>query len=96
MMAQIVKIQLGRLEKLLTDRHIELQLHDTAIEYLADRGYDPSYGARPLKRVIQSDLQNPLAERLLRGEITDGMTVRVVAKDGTLHFKGEKTKKQAA
>ena len=96
MMAQIVKIQLKRLDKLLLDRQITLQLHDSAIEYLADRGYDPAYGARPLKRIIQSDLQNPLAEQLLRGEITDGMTVKVVAKDGQLHFKGEKTKKQAA
>jgi len=92
MMAQIVDIQLGRLKKLLTDRQIEVTLDDKAMAFLADKGYDPAYGARPLKRVIQTELQNPLAEALLKGDITDGMTV-TVSYDGTnLAFKGEKAK----
>jgi ATP-dependent Clp protease ATP-binding subunit ClpB len=76
-MADIVKIQLKRLEALLVERNITLELDDAAMEWLAAAGYDPAYGARPLKRVIQRALQNPLAEKLLAGEIHDGDRVRV-------------------
>ncbi len=76
-MADIVKIQLKRLEALLVERNITLDLVDAAMEWLAAAGYDPAYGARPLKRVIQRALQNPLAEKLLAGEIHDGDRVRV-------------------
>lgn len=76
-MAAIVRIQLKRLEKLLFDRNIKLALNDDAVEWLAERGYDAAYGARPLKRVIQSELQDPLAEQILLGEIHDGMKVSV-------------------
>lgn len=96
MMAQIVGIQLKRLQKLLKDKQISLQLDDSAVAYLAERGYDPAYGARPLKRVIQTELQNPLAEQLLRGDIADGMNVKVSHSGGGMVFKGEKVKKQAA
>ncbi len=72
---QIVEIQLGRLRKLLAERKIELQLTDEARELLADRGYDPVYGARPLKRVIQQLVQDPLALALLRGDFGEGDTV---------------------
>ena len=68
-MGKIVEIQLKRLEKLLTDRKITLSLDKDAIDWLANKGYDPAYGARPLKRVIQKELQDPLAERILMGEI---------------------------
>jgi ATP-dependent Clp protease ATP-binding subunit ClpB len=78
-MAGIVKIQLSRLEKLLADRHIKLELDAKAQEWLAHAGYDPVYGARPLKRVIQSALQNPLAQHLLAGDIADGEVVKVSA-----------------
>jgi len=78
-MGGIVKIQLGRLEKLLAERHITLALDSKAIDWLANAGYDPVYGARPLKRVIQSALQNPLAQHLLAGEIHDGETINVTA-----------------
>ncbi len=78
-MSNIVHIQLRHLEGLLAERRIKLVLSDEAIEWLADRGYDPAYGARPLKRVIQSELQDPLAEKLLLGDISDGMTVNVDA-----------------
>lgn len=76
-MHDIVQIQLQRLQHLLEDRHISLSISDDAIQALADQGYDPIYGARPLKRVIQQALQNPLAERLLSGTIHDGETIRI-------------------
>ncbi|WP_170787487.1 ATP-dependent chaperone ClpB [Ruegeria lacuscaerulensis] len=75
----IVDIQMARLQKRLTARKIELALDDGAKQWLADEGYDPVFGARPLKRVIQRALQNPLAEALLAGEIKDGETVPVSA-----------------
>ena len=78
-MGGIVEIQLRRLVKRLADRKITLQLDDGAKAWLADEGYDPVFGARPLKRVIQRALQNPLAEALLSGDIKDGGTVSVSA-----------------
>ncbi len=76
-MGAIVDIQLGRLAKLLEDRKIALDLDEEARTWLADKGYDPAYGARPLKRVIQKNVQDPLAEALLSGTIHDGETVPV-------------------
>lgn len=78
-MTGIVDIQLMRLRKLLSDRKIELKLDDTAKHWLGEAGYDPVYGARPLKRVIQRALQNPLASMILEGQIADGATVNVSA-----------------
>ncbi|TIS14110.1 MAG: AAA family ATPase, partial [Mesorhizobium sp.] len=78
-MDRIVEIQLKRLENLLVDRKITLSLDHDAIEWLAGKGYDPAYGARPLKRVMQKELQDPLAEKILLGEILDGSTVKVTA-----------------
>ncbi|MGH1445266.1 MAG: ATP-dependent chaperone ClpB [Cognatishimia sp.] len=75
----IVDIQLGRLLKRLAARKISISLDEAAKTWLADEGYDPVFGARPLKRVIQRALQNPLAEMLLGGEITDGETIPVTA-----------------
>ncbi|WP_171133021.1 MULTISPECIES: ATP-dependent chaperone ClpB [unclassified Ruegeria] len=75
----IVDIQMARLQKRLAARKIELALDDSAREWLANEGYDPVFGARPLKRVIQRALQNPLAEALLAGEIKDGETIPVTA-----------------
>ena len=84
-MATIVDIQLTRLRAMLADRKIALALDDRATEWLAAEGYDPVYGARPLKRVIQRSLQNPLAGLLLEGSIRDGDTVHVSAsRDGLL------------
>ena len=76
-MGAIVDIQFGRLAKLLEDRKITLDLKPEARAWLAEKGYDPAYGARPLKRVIQKNVQDPLAERILAGEIRDGETVAV-------------------
>ena len=78
-MAGIVEIQLHRLEQRLAARKITLDLDATAKAWLADEGYDPVFGARPLKRVIQRQLQDPLAEMLLAGEILDGSVIRVTA-----------------
>jgi ATP-dependent Clp protease ATP-binding subunit ClpB len=78
-MATIVEIQLARLRRLLADRHITLDLDRAALDWLAGEGYDPVYGARPLKRVIQRSLQNPLAGRILEGAVKDGDTVPVSA-----------------
>ncbi|HEX4157371.1 MAG TPA: ATP-dependent chaperone ClpB [Rhizomicrobium sp.] len=76
-MDKIVDIQVARLQKLLADRKIEITLDDKARNWLAAAGYDPVYGARPLKRVIQRRLQDPLAQMLLEGEIGDGASVKV-------------------
>ncbi|MFD1254625.1 Chaperone protein ClpB [Devosia equisanguinis] len=78
-MGSIVDIQFGRLEKLLKDRDIALELTPRAREWLANEGYDPAYGARPLKRVIQREVQDELAEEILSGKVTDGTRVRVDA-----------------
>jgi len=88
-MAGIVDIQVAYLERLLADRHIALELDEAARRWLADKGYDPVYGARPLKRVIQRELQNPLAQLVLEGRVKDGDSVRVGAADGRLVINGE-------
>jgi ATP-dependent Clp protease ATP-binding subunit ClpB len=88
-MRGIVDIQLTRLQKLLDDRKIVLDIDDKARNWLAETGYDPVYGARPLKRVIQRTLQNPLAEAVLAGRISDGETVPVRLRDGGLVIAGE-------
>ena len=85
-MALIVAIQMQYLSRLLADRKIELVLDDDATQWLANKGYDPAYGARPLKRVIQRYIQDPLAEELLSGGIMDGSRVHVVVKDDGLTF----------
>ena len=78
-MTGIVSLQLERLTGMLADREIGLALDEAALVWLGDAGYDPVYGARPLKRVIQRELQNPLATRILAGDIVSGQTVRVGA-----------------
>lgn len=86
-MAPIVDIQVKRVQKLLKDRKIELALTESAKAWLGRVGYDPVYGARPLKRAIQRYLQDPLANMLLRGEIPDGATVKVDEGEGALILK---------
>ncbi|MCC0031277.1 MAG: ATP-dependent chaperone ClpB [Brucellaceae bacterium] len=85
-MGAIVKIQLKRLEALLADRKITLDFDDEALAWLAEKGYDPAYGARPLKRVIQRQVQDPVAELLLQGAIADGQKVKVVTTADHLKF----------
>ncbi|MDE2373776.1 MAG: AAA family ATPase, partial [Hyphomicrobiales bacterium] len=88
-MARIVDIQMVRLGKLLEERKITVKLEASAREWLADKGWDPAYGARPLKRVIQKSIQDPLAELLLSGKIKDGETVAISAGKQGLKFNGE-------
>jgi len=83
-MAPIVEIQVARVQKLLADRKITLDLTEGALRWLGRVGYDPVYGARPLKRAVQRYLQDPLAEKLLAGEVPDGSTVKVDEGDGEL------------
>jgi ATP-dependent Clp protease ATP-binding subunit ClpB len=85
-LGEIVELQLARLRARLEDRAIELELTDDAKQVLADAGWDPTYGARPLKRAIQRLVENPLALRLLEKEFTEGDTVIVDARDGELAF----------
>jgi ATP-dependent Clp protease ATP-binding subunit ClpB len=95
-MTQIVDIQLERLRRLLSERKITIKLDKAAREWLGDKGYDPAYGARPLKRVIQRHLQDPLAEKILAGDISDGETVQVSASAQGLLINGDVVKAQAA
>ena len=94
--ARIIDIQLGRLRSMLRERDITLELDDTARELIVSQGYDPVYGARPLKRAIQSLLQNPLAVKLLDSEIGSGQTVRVTARDGQMLFAAARPPEKAA
>jgi ATP-dependent Clp protease ATP-binding subunit ClpB len=87
-MGAIVDIQFARLAKLLEDRKITIELHPEAREWLASKGYDPAYGARPLKRVIQKNVQDPLAELILAGDIHDGEKVVVGADENGLLIRG--------
>ncbi len=95
-MAGIVEIQLARLAKLLAERKITLELDERARNWLAEAGYDPVYGARPLKRVIQRNLQNPLATLILEGKVRDGETVRVSVKGKGLAINGTAVTDKAA
>ena len=88
-MGWIVDIQLARLSKLLEDRKITIVLEPKAREWLAEKGYDPAYGARPLKRAIQKAVQDPLAELILSGKIKDGEKVTVSAGRQGLAFNGQ-------
>ncbi|MFZ4509093.1 MAG: AAA family ATPase, partial [Fimbriimonas sp.] len=85
---KIVTIQLASLASRLAERRIEIDLSDEALTQLASAGFDPVYGARPLKRAIQRDLMNPLAQALLRGDIREGSKVHVDAANGEFVFTG--------
>ena len=85
-MGTIVDIQLTRLQKLLDERKVTLDLDESARAWLAEKGYDPTYGARPLKRVIQREVQDPLADKILAGEIPDGSKVKITGGTDKLIF----------
>jgi ATP-dependent Clp protease ATP-binding subunit ClpB len=85
-LAEVAELQLGRLRDRLAERRISLELTDAAKEVLAEAGWDPTYGARPLKRAIQRLVENPLASRLLAGEFGEGGTIRIDAENGELVF----------
>jgi ATP-dependent Clp protease ATP-binding subunit ClpB len=95
-MGRIVDIQIAHLQKLLEERKITVALDAKARDWLADKGYDPAYGARPLKRVIQKSVQDPLAELLLSGKIKDGEKVVISAGKQGLVFNGQHVAAEAA
>jgi ATP-dependent Clp protease ATP-binding subunit ClpB len=84
--AKIIEVQLEKLRELLAERGVSITLDDSAKELLVNEGYDPVYGARPLKRAIQTRVQNPLAVKILKGEIASGQTVKVTVENGELKF----------
>jgi ATP-dependent Clp protease ATP-binding subunit ClpB len=85
-MGPIVDIQVARVQRLLADRKVTLELTDAARAWLGRVGYDPVYGARPLKRAVQKYLQDPLAEMILSGDVRDGATVKADEGDGRLEL----------
>jgi ATP-dependent Clp protease ATP-binding subunit ClpB len=85
-LADIAELQLERLRARLAERRLSLELTDAAKEVLAEAGWDPTYGARPLKRALQRLVENPLAQRLLEGDFAEGETIRVDAQNGELVF----------
>ena len=87
-MDSIVEIQIDRVRQLLTEKSMDMALDDKAYAFLADRGYDPVYGARPLKRVIQTELQNPLATLYLEGRVKEGDAVKISVDENGLTFNG--------
>ncbi len=95
-MGRIVDIQIGRLQKLLTDRKITISIDDPARTWLSNQGYDPAYGARPLKRVIQRNVQDPLAEAILAGRVKDGEPVHISVSGGKLALNGKEIMARAA
>jgi ATP-dependent Clp protease ATP-binding subunit ClpB len=86
---RIVDIQLARLQARLADRHLELLFTDAAKDFLAERGFDPVYGARPLKRAIQSAVETVLAQKIVAGEVRDGERLRIDTGAGGLVFRTE-------
>jgi ATP-dependent Clp protease ATP-binding subunit ClpB len=94
-MAAIVDIQMQRLSKLLADRKLTVELDDKAKDWLGAKGYDPAYGARPLKRVIQKYVQDPLAELILQGKIREGDKIKISANKDGLIINGQAVKKAA-
>jgi ATP-dependent Clp protease ATP-binding subunit ClpB len=95
-MGAIVDIQLKRLISLLSERKITLDLDEDARNWLANKGYDPVYGARPLKRVIQKFVQDPLAEQILSGQVPDGSTVTITSGSDRLLFRSKQSVNEAA
>jgi ATP-dependent Clp protease ATP-binding subunit ClpB len=96
-MKDIVDIQVNRLRPRLAERHITLHLTDSARDVLADLGYDPQFGARPLKRVIQREVENRIARAILEGTVRDGDTIEIDAQDGKLFMEamGEGAQEEA-
>jgi ATP-dependent Clp protease ATP-binding subunit ClpB len=94
LLKQIVDIQINRMKRYLKDRHVDLELSDRTKAYLAEIGYDPLYGARPLKRAIQSEILNPLASKLLEGSFKTGDIIQVDMENNTVQFSKKKTAKK--
>jgi ATP-dependent Clp protease ATP-binding subunit ClpB len=91
---EIVSLQITELQKLLKDSNVQIKLSDYALDWLAKEGFDPQYGARPLKRLIQKELVNELSKKLLASEVKPNETIFIDEVDGVLFFKNEKAKKK--
>ncbi len=85
--ARIVDIQVQALQERLAERKLVVVMTDAAREYVTNKGYDPAFGARPLRRLIQREIQDPLALRLLSGEVREGDTVEIDLREGRLEFR---------
>ena len=94
--AKIIDVQLEKLRRNLDERGIGMELDESARELIIQEGYDPVYGARPLKRAIQTMIQNPLAVKLLKGEVASGQTVKASAQDGQIVFTTDGAEQKAA
>ncbi len=94
-LAQIIQVQLKRLRKILQGQGLNLELSDAAVVFLAEKGYDPTYGARPLKRAIQQYVQDPLAMALLQGQFKRGDTIFADVEDGQIIFLKEMARERA-
>ena len=93
---QIVEVQLMGLRERLAERHIELELTDAARTHLVRSGYDPTYGARPLKRAIQREIETPLARKIIAGEVRDGQKLYIDVVDGGLQFETARSQQVVA
>lgn len=90
----IIDIQLGQLKEMLLENSIHIDFTEYALEYLSEQGYDPQFGARPLKRLIQKMIVNPLSKKILSGDVDKSKPVLVDVFDGTVVFRSEKTENQ--
>ena len=88
----ILELELEKVEKRLTQRNLHFELDESARELLRNQGYDPSYGARPMRRAVEKHLEDPMAEEIIRGNLREGVTVSISAKDDKLVFTQKKTK----
>lgn len=91
-LTQILELELEKVEKRLAQRNLHFELDESARELLRNQGYDPSYGARPMRRAVEKNLEDPMAEEIIRGNLREGVTVSISAKDDKLVFTQKKTK----
>jgi ATP-dependent Clp protease ATP-binding subunit ClpC len=88
---KILELELEKVRKRLTERNINFELDDSAHDLLLEKGYDPTYGARPMRRAVEKHLEDPMAEEIIRGDLREGKTISIKAKDGYLKFTQKKT-----
>jgi ATP-dependent Clp protease ATP-binding subunit ClpC len=87
---KILELELEKVRKRLTERNIDFELDDSARDLLLEKGYDPTYGARPMRRAVEKHLEDPMAEEIIRGELREGKTISIKSKDGYLKFTQKK------
>ena len=88
---KILELELEKVRKRLTERNINFELDDSAHDLLLEKGYDPTYGARPMRRAVEKHLEDPMAEEIIRSDLREGKTISIKAKDGYLKFTQKKT-----